>query len=162
MVVAIAVGRNGIDALLVASQVALSIVLPFVAFPLIYLTSSKSMMRVRKPQSPAVPQASPVEISEKEKEAITEHVADADEGTWYPGRTAVEIEDIPSSVDISAPQEEDRQPANEEVLPHDETEKGEFIDYSSGWFITSLVSLIFFIVLAANVYVIVMLALGKN
>ena len=70
MVVAIAVGRNGIDALLVASQVALSIVLPFVAFPLIYLTSSKSMMRVRKPQPPAAPQTLPVEISEKEKEAI--------------------------------------------------------------------------------------------
>ncbi|KAF8758971.1 Mn2 and Fe2 [Rhizoctonia solani] len=40
MVVAIAVGRQGIDALLVASQVALSIVLPFVIFPLVYLASS--------------------------------------------------------------------------------------------------------------------------
>ncbi|KAJ6544260.1 natural resistance-associated macrophage protein-domain-containing protein [Mycena capillaripes] len=52
MVVAIAVGRPGIDALLVASQVILAIVLPFITLPLIYLTSSKTVMRVRKPDAP--------------------------------------------------------------------------------------------------------------
>jgi metal iron transporter len=56
MIVAVAVGRPGINALLVISQVILSIVLPFITFPLIYLTSSKSIMRVRKPQpSPTTP-----------------------------------------------------------------------------------------------------------
>ena len=50
MVVAIAVGRPGINTLLVASQVALSVVLPFVAFPLIWLTSSKSIMSVKVPR----------------------------------------------------------------------------------------------------------------
>ncbi|KAF8971491.1 natural resistance-associated macrophage protein-domain-containing protein [Flammula alnicola] len=49
VIVAIAVGRQGINTLLVASQVVLSIVLPFVAFPLIYLTSREDVMRVRKP-----------------------------------------------------------------------------------------------------------------
>jgi len=49
MVVSIAVGRGGINDLLVASQVVLSVVLPFVAFPLIYLTSMEVVMRVRKP-----------------------------------------------------------------------------------------------------------------
>ncbi|KNZ76908.1 Manganese transporter pdt1 [Termitomyces sp. J132] len=48
MTVAIAVGRPGIDALLVISQVVLSIVLPFIMIPLIYCTSSKSIMSVRK------------------------------------------------------------------------------------------------------------------
>ncbi|KAG6866854.1 hypothetical protein C0991_008790 [Blastosporella zonata] len=47
--VAIAIGREGINTLLVASQVTLSVVLPFIAFPLIYLTSSKVVMGVRKP-----------------------------------------------------------------------------------------------------------------
>lgn len=51
MVVAIAVGKQGIDALLVASQVVLSIVLPFITFPLIYCTSSRAIMSVRKPRS---------------------------------------------------------------------------------------------------------------
>lgn len=46
MVVAIAVGRPGIDALLVVSQVVLSITLPFITLPLILLTSSKAIMRV--------------------------------------------------------------------------------------------------------------------
>lgn len=48
MIVAVAVGRSGIDALLVASQVVLSIVLPFITFPLLYCTSSKKIMRIRK------------------------------------------------------------------------------------------------------------------
>ncbi|THH18264.1 hypothetical protein EW146_g2684 [Bondarzewia mesenterica] len=53
MVVAIAVGRRGIDMLLVVSQVVLSIVLPFIVFPLIWLTSSKSIMSIRShPPSP--------------------------------------------------------------------------------------------------------------
>jgi metal iron transporter len=48
MMVAIVVGANGINALLVVSQVILSVVLPFVTFPLLYCTSSKAIMRVRK------------------------------------------------------------------------------------------------------------------
>ncbi|THH16340.1 hypothetical protein EW146_g4298 [Bondarzewia mesenterica] len=47
MVVATALGRQGIDMLLVVSQVVLSIVLPFIIFPLVWLTSSKSIMSVR-------------------------------------------------------------------------------------------------------------------
>ncbi|KAJ1308082.1 hypothetical protein OPQ81_002147 [Rhizoctonia solani] len=49
-IVAVTVGRQGIDILLVASQVALSIVLPFVIFPLVYLTSQESVMQVAKPE----------------------------------------------------------------------------------------------------------------
>ena len=49
MAVAIALGRHGIDTLLVASQVILAVVLPFIICPLIFLTSSKTVMRVRKP-----------------------------------------------------------------------------------------------------------------
>ncbi|KAJ7651483.1 natural resistance-associated macrophage protein-domain-containing protein [Mycena polygramma] len=51
MAVAIALGRPGINALLVTSQVILAIVLPFITLPLIYLTSSKTVMRVRKPDA---------------------------------------------------------------------------------------------------------------
>ena len=46
MVVAVAVGQEGVDSLLVISQVILSIVLPFITLPLILLTSSKSVMQV--------------------------------------------------------------------------------------------------------------------
>lgn len=53
-VVAATVGRAGIDTLLVASQVALSVVLPFVIFPLVYLTSSHTVMRVKIPANDAI------------------------------------------------------------------------------------------------------------
>ncbi|KAF5392533.1 hypothetical protein D9757_002313 [Collybiopsis confluens] len=51
MAVAIALGRPGINALLVASQVVLSITLPFIMLPLLYFTSSKKFMTVKKPRS---------------------------------------------------------------------------------------------------------------
>ncbi|KAF9461893.1 natural resistance-associated macrophage protein-domain-containing protein [Collybia nuda] len=60
MAVAVAVGREGIDALLVASQVVLSIVLPFITFPLIYCTSSRAIMSVRKSRSPTPEGVTPI------------------------------------------------------------------------------------------------------
>jgi len=45
-VVAAVLGQEGINTLLVASQVSLSLVLPFVAFPLVYLTSSEKIMSI--------------------------------------------------------------------------------------------------------------------
>ncbi|KAJ3483603.1 hypothetical protein NLG97_g7265 [Lecanicillium saksenae] len=47
IIIAGAVGREGLDAALNGSQVALSIVLPFVTVPLIYFTSRKKYMTVR-------------------------------------------------------------------------------------------------------------------
>jgi metal iron transporter len=46
MIVAVSVGQTGINAMLVASQVVLSLVLPFIVFPLVWLTSSRTVMRV--------------------------------------------------------------------------------------------------------------------
>ncbi|SJL11396.1 uncharacterized protein ARMOST_14799 [Armillaria ostoyae] len=47
LTVAIAIGRSGIDTLLVASQVVLLILLPFIAFPLLWLTSNRRVMSVK-------------------------------------------------------------------------------------------------------------------
>jgi metal iron transporter len=107
MVVAIAVGRSGIDALLVASQVVLSIVLPFITFPLIYCTSSKAIMSVRKSRSP---------------------------GDAVPSTDASTLE---SAGD-------------------------EMVDFSSGKIATAIGGAICLVVIAANVYVIVSLALGNE
>lgn len=46
-VVAIAVGRDGLSQMLVASQVMLSVVLPFVIFPLVWLCADEKVMTVR-------------------------------------------------------------------------------------------------------------------
>ncbi|KAK0192473.1 natural resistance-associated macrophage protein [Armillaria mellea] len=54
LTVAIAIGRSGIDTLLVASQVVLSIVLPFIVFPLLWLTSNRRVMSVKKDDGSSV------------------------------------------------------------------------------------------------------------
>ena len=41
-------------------------------------------------------------------------------------------------------------------------EEDEYIDFSNGWLLTAVASFIFVIVLAANMYVIIMLALGRE
>ncbi|KAG6853428.1 hypothetical protein C0991_004428 [Blastosporella zonata] len=78
MVVAVAVGQTGIDTLLVASQVVLSIVLPFVIIPLVYLTSSKSIMTVRKART-ILPPSSPSHSSSRLATPQQVEGADADE-----------------------------------------------------------------------------------
>jgi len=53
LVVSAAVGESGVNTLLVASQVTLSIVLPFVMFPLLWYTSSLKRMTIPRPLSEA-------------------------------------------------------------------------------------------------------------
>jgi metal iron transporter len=109
MVVAIAVGRPGIDALLVASQVVLSITLPFITLPLLFLTSSPSVMRV---------------------------------GMGAPGPGA---------------------PLSPSVAPVDAEQNAPgMVDFSNGKLMVILGSVIWLIILVANVYVIVELGLGQG
>lgn len=115
MVVAVAVGRSGIDALLVASQVVLAIVLPFVTLPLIFLTSSKDVMIVREPR----------EIS-------------TDLRT--------------TSTDCSSIERPIVDPEHAMRL----------VDFSSGKFTTGIGLVIWLVMVLANAYVIVMLAMGKG
>lgn len=49
LAVAASVGRNGLSTMLVASQVTLSMALPFVTLPLLLLTTMKRVMKVKKP-----------------------------------------------------------------------------------------------------------------
>ncbi|KAG9222066.1 hypothetical protein CCMSSC00406_0008051 [Pleurotus cornucopiae] len=108
MVVAIAAGRKGVDDLLVISQVVLSIVLPFITFPLIFLTSSKSIMSVRHP-------AERVEPVTNDEGAAVRSDAEGGEKT---------------------------------------------VDFSSGIITTSVGAAIWLVVMSANMYVIVSLAMG--
>ncbi|KAI0343977.1 natural resistance-associated macrophage protein [Trametopsis cervina] len=141
MIVAIAVGKSGINSLLVASQVALSVVLPFVAFPLIWLTSSKSIMSVKRPRMAE----SATQVSTSNSDAPPSELASQDES---------------AAVDRATPPEKSEEVQIEvlAVSPDDE----EYIDFSNGRCLTLVSGLIFIIVLAANIYVFVMLGLGKG
>lgn len=132
MVVALALGRSGIDQLLVASQVVLSIVLPFVMFPLLWLTSSKKIMSVKKPES--------------ELPTLT-----ADSSPLNP--------DMPPASKFATPKTGSTTERDVEASPSPVTET---VDYSNGKIIVGLGYLVWTVVVVANVYVIVMLAMGKG
>ncbi|KIM48347.1 hypothetical protein M413DRAFT_440075, partial [Hebeloma cylindrosporum] len=129
VVVAVAVGREGINTLLFASQVVLSVVLPFVAFPLIYLTSKEAVMRVQK--SPPEPEA--VDQTEKGPQPI------------------------PAEFEIS--EQGESQTVNAENQNESVQNVEEAVDFSNGLMLASLAYVIWCIVLVANAYAIVMLFL---
>jgi len=132
MAVALGLGRSGIDQLLVASQVVLSIVLPFVMFPLLWLTTSKKIMSVNKPESD------------------------------LPTLTA---EDLPSNPDMPPASGSVTQKTGysvEQDVEASPSSAPETVDYSNGKIIAGIGYLIWTVVVVANSYVIVMLAMGKS
>ena len=192
VVVAIAVGRPGIDTLLVASQVALAIVLPFVAAPLIWLTSSKSVMSVRKPapdeQASADSARSPTDsAADSPVDSAAASVLATAGSPPLPAPLPLPLPEVPSlpdgieEVHLSAGHSlgsldekhiDEKQPVavvqkHEPHRLHDSDEASSFdeeqyVSFASGWIVTSLAYLIFFVILAANMYAIVMLAMGRT
>ena len=132
MVVALAMGRSGVDQLLVASQVVLSIVLPFVMLPLLWLTTSKKIMSVKKPES--------------------------DPTTLTPGGSPSNP-DVPASPKCVSSKTCSQTEHDVEALPGGPTE---MVDYSNGKIVAGIGYLVWAVIIIANVYVIVMLALGKS
>lgn len=128
MVVALALGRPGINQLLVASQVVLSIVLPFVMLPLIWLTTSKKIMSVKKhgPDSTVLP---------------------------IDGSLNHDLPATPKQVAGSSAEHD------VEALSSRPTE---MVDYSNGKVVASIGYILWVAVIVANLYVIVLLAMGKS
>ena len=133
MAIAIGLGVPGINALLVASQVVLSIVLPFIISPLLYCTSNKAIMSVCKTRTDS------------------ETIVDTPEVTL----TDVTPEELlvvhpPSRVRDSSTAE--RAVVNASL--------SEMVDYSNNKFVIAIGALSWLIIVMANVYVIVELGLG--
>ena len=159
LVVAAGLGRPGIDALLVASQVVLSIVLPFVVFPLVWLTSSRAVMTVKKPLGPSesVPSSSPSPTSPGPSQA--------QEGLELQVR-----EDDPISASAPAPasgtadHEDGRtsgpRPADDAAA--EAQPEYELVDFSNGRLTAGVGYAIWLVVVVANVYAIIGLALGQG
>ncbi|GAW04747.1 Nramp-domain-containing protein [Lentinula edodes] len=159
VVVAVAVGRNGIDNLLIISQVLLSVALPFVAFPLIYLTSSKVVMRVQKPPSPP----SAVETFDFESTSVhaIETAADSSEPSL---RGSIQEVDVEESINSS--RNSNGTPTHkseiEEISDAISIDNIEYIDYSNSRLMSALAYLIWAVILITNVYTMVALGLGDT
>ncbi|TDL28789.1 natural resistance-associated macrophage protein [Rickenella mellea] len=135
LAIAVAVGRPGIDTLLVISQVVLSVVLPFVAFPLVWLTSSRLVMGVRKPRELVTAPADDNSSADKPPENA---------------ETNADVHEI-AKVDSQQVEEKIRSPG---MVCDDET-----VDYSNGRFLTMLSYLLWLVILVANGYLVVTLAI---
>ena len=139
MAIAIALGMPGINFLLVASQVVLSIVLPFVMLPLLYCTSNKAIMSVRKTR--------------------TGMILD-DTSTSQVSLTAV---DVPSE-ELQQPRDQDLSIAEigrgREV--NEDGDDLEMVNYGNNKLVIAIGVLSWLIIVAANVYVIVELGLGSQ
>ncbi|THV06068.1 Nramp-domain-containing protein [Dendrothele bispora CBS 962.96] len=201
--VAVAVGKDGIDKLLVASQVILSVVLPFVAFPLIYLTSSTMVMRVRNPETPSVSLSIPSRANSEMDSNAVEKVIVHQQVEGEPERLSptevtsipVTVPAIPAIPPATLSSAEDSSSAgaepiskspevvegvedpavgtasNQDSIPDsvrvvgtlvepikDET----YLDFALGRVMTTLAYMIWAVILVANAYAIVMLALGQT
>lgn len=112
--------------------------LPFVAFPLIYLTSAEAVMRVRK-----------------HPESIEVDVSPDPESMQKPDEDQVDLNTVKIEVDHAVV--ETIKVADQDQ--GDRAKRKEFLDYSNGRFIVALSYVIWCIVLVANAYAIVMLFL---
>lgn len=120
------------DLLLVASQVVLSIVLPFVMLPLLWLTTNKKIMSVKKPKLSS--------------------------STLMAGGLSKNPDTSTASMlvasKIGSSTERDVEASSSSVT--------EIVDYSNGKIVAGAGYLILTVVVVANAYVIVTLAMGKG
>lgn len=141
-IIAAAYGSQGLNTMLVASQVLLSIVLPTVIFPLVYLCSKADIMVVEGPEVETEAQHQRVEGAPSTSDV--DAVRDA---------PAVEIEPAPSEPEAGAG-------AGTGTGPGPSVRRKK--TYVSSKIITVLGYFLFTVVLVANCYVIVELGLGNG
>jgi metal iron transporter len=134
-------------------KVSLSILLPFLSAPLIYLTSSKKVMRVIVyAQPPAYTQSPPVETEPlmNDKTSVLPSYTQLASMEKDPARSTTNGDDKSTTVLTAA------------TLSDSEMQGVEFIDMANGWITTILGWLIWVFIAGLNVYLIVVLALGNS
>lgn len=139
MAIAIGLGMPGINALLVASQVVLSIVLPFIISPLLYCTSKKAIMTVCKTRTGTGTGAGMI-------------VDDATPEVRF------SVDDVPVRDSSGA---ERAVTVVVEVMDSDSNEMMK-VDYSNNKLVIVVGVVSWLIIVMANVYVIVELGLGGH
>lgn len=150
VIVAAALGRAGVSTLLVISQVVLSIMLPFVVFPLLWFCSSTKIMSVKRKVSSARH-----EVDSTQSCAKSEPEKDVDAGN---PQSLVESR----SSDVQTLPVLEGKDQNIVVLTVDVEAGEETVDYSIG--IVSKVCgwMMWVLIVLANGYAIVTLALGED
>jgi metal iron transporter len=132
MIVAAVQGKDGIDALLVASQVVLAGVLPFVTLPLLILTSDKGVMSVRRSSLEERERARDEgEVTRVERE-LDQQDTDEKAGATAPDAGAAEVDDE------------------------------EMVSFANGKIVQAFGYISWLLLVIANIYVLVELGQGKG
>ncbi|KAJ3524698.1 hypothetical protein NMY22_g10885 [Coprinellus aureogranulatus] len=127
-----------------ASQVVLSVVLPFITFPLLWCTSSKAIMSVRKTKQTS--SSSPVVESDPLPPSPSTAKGDATS-------PALSLPSLPQSSPPSAPPSVGKPPHSPSAV--EAAEEDEMVDYSNNKLAIVVGAVIWLVVVAANVYVLV-------
>ena len=135
--VAAAVGQSGLNTMLVASQVLLSIILPTVIFPLVLLCSKDDVMTVEGPNISSSGETSPLESEATDRLSLS------------PGAVVPSAGTANNDGGVGSPA----------LAPNDDSRRTK--SYKSPLWITILGYVLFSIVVIANAYVIVQLILGN-
>ncbi|KAG1885604.1 natural resistance-associated macrophage protein-domain-containing protein [Suillus subluteus] len=155
IVVAVSSGGAGVNALLIASQVVLSVVLPFVAFPLIYLTSSKTVMSVRTPKVIQEKHIDTLPIPSTHAVSLVSDALSARQPS-LPVTTGITV------VERNIDSESQDNPIKHSSTQPCETQEYDVVDFSNGYIVTVLAWVIWVVIVIANVYAIVMLGMGDT
>ncbi|KAG8851045.1 hypothetical protein FRB96_009527 [Tulasnella sp. 330] len=209
VIISVSLGRSGIDSLLIASQVVLSMILPFVVFPLVWITSERSgimrvwltsegntgekrrgeldsvqceggsdLMGVTCPPSPLPDEArgpSPLRTSPSSNKCLSSdpqptltvsHFGRLAPCTKLPPSTSTSPSLLSPPLSSPSPLRH-IQPISSPSLPLTKSHPqpnpaGRFEDFSSPWYVTAIGYVLVVIMLAANVYVVVELAMGSG
>lgn len=149
VIVAAALGRAGVSTLLVISQVVLSIMLPFIVFPLLLLCSSKEVMSVKRTLGHTLHQKNMSQSSAGSLEAPE---------TWADIDVSNSQESQVTLPDVAGP----GQNSSGGVRTVDVEAGEEMVDYSIGIVSKVFGWLMWLLIVLANGYAIVTLALGEN
>ncbi|CAO1632753.1 unnamed protein product [Parajaminaea phylloscopi] len=152
--VAIAVGRGGLDKMLVASQVALSMALPFVLVPLLAITASTDWMRVSVAQPPG--DAGEQQQQQRQRPPLRRRLCSWSWWMRHSERTLCSDE---------APKQNARR-------DHEAADRGDadsspapsywYVHFASSWPMVAVTAAIYVIVVLADGFVIVTTAMGTG
>ncbi|KAL5346759.1 NRAMP-like transporter smf-3 [Pseudogymnoascus australis] len=176
IIIAAAVGKDGLTAALNGSQVALSVALPFVSAPIIYFTCRSRYMTVRPPR-PVEPQADDDSDDEAEAEALSSVTPGAEGAMGEDAKTEGAVPAITTTLPPPGGSEAKSNSAPRDPEPRDdvadmvegahassldEDAAGEgVVNYKNGWVTTVFAVLVWLFIAVMNVANLALLGLGK-
>ncbi|WRT65463.1 uncharacterized protein IL334_002406 [Kwoniella shivajii] len=166
-IVAAAVGPAGLNTMLVASQVLLSIVLPTVIFPLVYLCSKEEIMTVQGPEidqhQDQDRETNPNGCDDVDRSGIDQHIPmNQISSQIISTEQAYQNDDLqPEQRRSVIPEVEETTEQQDTTIPNGNKPRRSK-SYVSPKYVTVLGYALFGIVILANCYVIVQLCLGNN